>query len=122
ELPQRPPDRLDVVVLERDVGVVEVDPEPDPLGQPVPLLDVLEDRLAAAGVELVDPELLDLLLGGDAELFFDLDLDRTPVAVPAALARPPVAAHRPVAGIDVLEDTGEHVVGAGTAVGRRRAL
>ena len=48
ELAQRPPDRLDVVVLEGDVGVVEVDPEADPLGQPVPLLDVLEDRLAAA--------------------------------------------------------------------------
>ena len=45
---QRPPDRLDVVVVEGDVGVVEVDPEADPLGQPVPLLDVLEDRLAAA--------------------------------------------------------------------------
>ena len=58
-----PPDRLDVVVVEGDVGVVEVDPEADPLGQPIPLLDVLEDRLAAAGVEPVDPVLLDLLLG-----------------------------------------------------------
>jgi hypothetical protein len=119
---QRPPDRLDVVVVEGHVGVVEVDPEADPLGQPVPLLDVLEDRLPAAGVELGDPELLDLLLGGDAELFFDLDLDRQPVAVPAGLAGDPVAAHRPVARVDVLEDAGEHVVGARPAVGGRRPL
>ena len=122
ELAQRPPDRLDVVVLEGDVGVVEVDPEADPLGQPVPLLDVLEDRLAAALVELGDPELLDLLLGGDPELLFDLELDRQAVAVPAGLARHPVAAHRLVARVDVLEDAGEDVVGAGAAVGGRRAL
>ena len=122
ELAQRPPDRLDVVVLERDVGVVEVDPEADPLGQPVPLLDVLEHRGAAALVELGDPVLLDLLLGGDTQLFFDLELDRQAVAVPAGLARHPVAAHRPVARVDVLEDSGEDVVGAGTAVRRRRPL
>ena len=119
---QRPPDRLDVVVLEGDVGVVEVDPEADPLGQPVPLLDVLEDRLAATLVELGDPVLLDLLLGGDPELLLDLELDRQAVAVPARLARHAVAAHRPVAGVDVLEDAGEDVVGARPAVRGRRAL
>ena len=119
---QRPPDRLDVVVVEGDVGVVEVDPEADPLGQPVPILDVLEDRLAAALVELGDPVLLDLPLGGDAELPLHLQLDRQPVAVPARLARHPVAAHRLVARVDVLEDAGEDVVGAGATVGGGRPL
>ena len=122
DLAQRPPDRLDVVVVQRHVGVVEVDPEADPLGQPVPVLDVAEDRLAAALVELGDPELLDLLLGGDPELALDLELDRQPVAVPARLARHPVAAHRLVARVDVLEDAREDVVGAGPAVGGRRPL
>ncbi len=119
---QRPPDRLDVGVLQRHVGVVEVDPEADAFGQPVPLLDVLEDRFPAALVELGDPVGLDLLLGGDAELFFDLELDRQPVAVPARLARHPVAAHRLVARVDVLEDAREDVVGAGAAVRGRRPL
>ena len=73
ELLERPPDRLDVVVVQRDIGVVEVDPEPDALGQPVPLLDISEDGLPALGVELGDPVFLDLLLGGDAELLFDLE-------------------------------------------------
>ena len=122
ELGERPPDRLDVVVVQGDVGVVEVDPEADPLGQPVPLLDVLEDRLAAAPVELGDAVFLDLLLGGDPKLLLDLELDRQPVAVPARLARHPVAAHRAVARVDVLEDPREDVVRAGLAVGRRRPL
>ena len=87
DLAQRPPDRLDVVVGERHVGVVEVDPEADPLGQPVPVLDVAEHRLAAALVELGDPVGLDLGLRGDPELLLDLELDRQAVAVPAGLAR-----------------------------------
>ena len=122
DLAQRPPDRLDVVVGQRHVGVVEVDPEPDPLGQPVPVLDVAEHRLAAAGVELGDPVLLDLRLRGDPELLLDLDLDRQPVAVPARLPRHVVAPHRLVARVDVLEDAREDVVRAGPPVGRRRAV
>ncbi len=113
---QRPPDRLDVVVGHRHVGVLEVDPVADPLDHPVPVADVPEDGLPAAGVELGDPELLDLLLRGDAELLLDLELDREPVAVPAALARDVVPAHRLVARVDVLEDAAEDVVGAGLAV------
>jgi hypothetical protein len=58
---QRPPDRFDVVRVERLVRVLEVDPEADPLGQPVPVLDVAEDLLAAALVELGDPEALDVV-------------------------------------------------------------
>ena len=119
---QRPPDRLDVGRLEGDVWVVEVDPEADSLGEPVPVLDVGEDRLAAALVELGDAVGLDLLLGGNPQVLFDLQLDREPVTVPTRLARDAVAAHRAVAGIDVLEHTGEDVAGVGPAIGRRRAL
>ena len=122
DLPQRPPHRLDVVGVERAVGVVEVEPEPDALRQPVPVLQVGEDRLAAALVELLDPVGLDLLLRGDPELLLDRDLDGQPVAVPAALALDVVAAHRLVARVDVLEDPREHVVGARAAVGGRRPL
>ena len=122
DLAQRPPDRLDVGVGERHVGVVEVDPEPDPLGEPVPFLDVAEHRLAAALVELGDPVGLDLGLRGDPQLPLDLQLDRQAVAVPAGLAGHPVAAHGLVAGVDVLEDARQDVVRAGLAVGGRRPL
>ena len=120
--PQGPPARLDVVVLHRHVGVVEVDPEPDPLGQPVPLLHVAEDRLAAARVELRDPVLLDLGLRGDPQP------PSRPRARPAARGSPspPCAArvpgHRAVARVDVLEDAREDVARVRTAVRGRRTL
>ena len=119
---QRPPDRLDVRGVERAVRVLEVDPEADALGQRVPVLEELEDRLAAPGVELGDAVGLDLGLRRDAELLLDGDLDRQAVAVPAALALDVAAAHRLEARVDVLEDAGEHVVRARPAVGGRRAL
>ena len=122
DLPQRPPDRLDVGRVERAVGVVEVEPEADPLRQRVPVLEELEDRLAALRVELGDAVGLDLGLRLDPELLLDGDLDRQAVAVPAALALDVEAAHRLEARVDVLEDAREDVVRAGPAVGRRRAL
>ena len=122
DLRQRPPDRLDVALVERAVGVLEIDPEADPLGQPVPLRQEREHRLAALLVESRDPVLLDLRLVPYPELLFDGDLDRQAVAVPAALALDAMAAHRLKARVDVLEHAREHVVGAGRAVGRRRAL
>ena len=43
DLLQRPPDRLDISGIKSPVGVIKVNPEPDPLGEAVPLLDVAED-------------------------------------------------------------------------------
>ena len=122
DLPQQPPDRLDVLVGERVVGVAEVDPEADALGEALPLLQVRGDALAAELVELGDAVVLDLLLAVDAEAALDLELDRQAVRVPAGLARHAVAAHRLVAREEVLEDARDDVVRAGAAVGRGRAL
>ena len=60
DLLQRPPDRLDVAGVERAIGIVEIDPEADPLGQAIPLVKEGEDRVAALLVELGDAELFDL--------------------------------------------------------------
>ena len=114
---ERPPDRLDVLRVERPVGVAEVDPEPDALRHRVPVLDVAENHLAAPGVELGDPEPLDVGLGGEAQLGLERELHRKAVAVPAALALDEVPAHRPVAGEDVLEHAREHVVDSRRPVG-----
>ena len=122
DLAQQPPHRLDVLVGERVVGVAEVDPETDALGQAVPLLEVGEDALLAETVELDDAVLLDLLLAVDAQPALDLELDGQTVRVPARLARDLEATHRLVAREDVLEDAREHVVRARAPVGRRRAF
>ncbi len=68
ELLQDPPQRLDVVVGEGDVGRRQVHPVADALGQLLPLLDVLEDALAALLVERGDAVLLDRFLAGEAQL------------------------------------------------------
>jgi len=119
---ERPPDRFDVGVVERVIGLVGVDPEADPLGERVPLVDVAEHRLAALGIELGHAVALDVVLVDEAELLLDLELHRQPVAVPAALARDHVALHRLVAGKDVLEDARQDVVRARAPVGSRWAL
>src|SRR5581483_3777775 len=110
---ERPPHRLDVVGIERAVRVVAVDPEADPLGEPAPVMNVAEHLLATTGVELGDPEALDVVLGREAELLLHRQLDRKAVAVPAALALDEEAAHRAVAREDVLEHTRQDVMEGG---------
>ena len=92
------------------------------VGQLLEGVDVPDHGLAALGVELGDAVRLDVLLAGEAELLLDRELDRQAVAVPAGLAGDVVALHGPEAREDVLEDAGLDVVGAGHAVGGRRAL
>ena len=120
---QELPDALDVVVVQREVRVLEVDPEAHALGHGFPLGHVAHHGRAALRRELRDADfLLDAPLVEDAELFLDLVLDGQAVRVPAGFARAVEAAHRLVARIEVLERAREHVVDAGPPVRRRRAF
>ncbi len=73
---QNPPHRLDVGVGVGDVGLFQVDPEAEAVGEFLPLLDVLESRLAAELVEGSDAVGLDLALIGEAELLLHADFHR----------------------------------------------
>ena len=119
---QQPPHRLDVVVGVGVVRVVQVDPEPDALREPLPLREVGGHALLAERVELGDAVGLDLLLAVDAQAALDLELHRQPVRVPARLAGDAVAAHGLVAREEVLEDARDDVVRARPAVGGGRPL
>ena len=119
---QRPPDALDVALMEGDVGLVQVDPEAEPLGQLLPLLGVAKDALDALADERLDAVGLDFFFRVDAQFLADLDFDRQAVRVPAGLALAEVAAHGLVAGKEVLDRPGQAVAGMGQAVGRRRAF
>lgn len=98
DLLQRPPDRLDVLGVHRDVGVVEVDPVAHAGRQLGERVGVAEHGLAALVVEGGDAVRLDVLLAGEAELLLDRQLHREAVAVPAGLAGHVVAAHGAEAG------------------------
>jgi hypothetical protein len=86
DLLEDPPDALDIGVFQRVIRVLGVDPEGDPFGQSFPVLQVLVDTLAAEFVEPGDPQLLDVLLAADAQLFLYLELYGQPVGVPTRLA------------------------------------
>ena len=120
ELLQQPPHRFDVAVVVGDVGLFQVHPVADAGGQLVPQRGVLVDRLAAGGVVLGDAEGLDVGAVLQPQRFFDLDLHRQAVGVPAGLALHAVAAHGLVAAEAVLDGARQHVVHAGAAVGRGR--
>ena len=101
---------------------VDVEPHADALGEGREVADVALHRLPAPGVELGDPERLDLLLAREAEFLLDLHLDGETVTVPAALAADEVAPHGLEAGVDVLEEPGPRMVQPRAAVRRRRPL
>ena len=117
------PHRLHELGREGPVGVVDVEPVPDPLGEGLPFVDVVAHRLPAQPGELGDAHLfLDLALGGDAQLLLHLDLDRQAVGVPAGLPGDGVPPHGPVAAEQVLVGPGPDVMEPGAPVGSRRAL
>ena len=75
-------------------------------------------EVPAGGHELVDPQLLDVLLGVDADVLLDLDLDGEAVHVEPGLVADVVAAHPPVPEQDVLDG----LVHRGAQVDRSRGV
>jgi len=122
ELLEDPPDRFNIVVGISDVGILEIDPETDAAGDFIPLLQIGPDALPAFGVELVDAVFDDLVLAVQAEAFFDLNLHRQAVGIPAGLAFDPVALHGAQAADRILDGTGDDMMDARPAVGGRRAF
>ena len=115
------PDVLDVRVAEGVVVVAPVHPlaEPDRLTRDHP--GRLRDELAAAPRELVEPVLLDLPLGVEAQIPLDLDLDPEPLAVETVLVALVEPLQRLVALEQVLVRATPEMVDA-EAVGRVRGL
>src|SRR6185436_10285738 len=122
QLRERPPHALDVLAVVGHVRAREIDPERHAIGQRLPLARVAEHGLDALLREGLDAVLLDGRLPVDPELLLDLDLDREPVRVPAALARDVEATHRLVAGEEILDDPREDVPVVRQPVRRRRPL
>src|SRR5512141_846065 len=117
---ERPPHTLYVVVRVRDVRIAVVEPVTDALAQLFPVGAVFPDTFAAKLVELLDADLFDLLLAGDAKLLLYFDLDGKAVSVPACLARNVKSAHRTMAAEQILDRPREDVMNSRASVRRRR--
>ncbi len=122
QLLEGPHDAFHVGRVEGLVVVVEVDPAGLAGDVVAPLLGVLEDRLAAFDVELLDAEVEDLLGRLHAELAHRLELGGQAVGVPAEAALHAAAAHRLVAGHQVLDVARQQVAVVRQAVGERRTV
>ena len=117
-----PEDRLHEGRVQRLVVIVEVDPARLAGDIVAPLGGVFHDRLAALGVEGLDADLEDLVLGLDPELAHRLELGGQAVGVPAEAALDALAAHGLVARDDILDVAGQQVAVVRQAVGEGRAV
>ena len=122
DLLEAPPHALDVVGVHRPIGLVEVDPIAHALRENCELIDVLEYRRAALGVELGHAVSLDVGLAREAELLLDGDLYGQAVTVPASDTRDVVTLHRLEAREHVLEHASFDVVCTRLAVSGGRAF
>mmetsp|Transcript_11877 Transcript_11877/g.27864 ORF Transcript_11877/g.27864 Transcript_11877/m.27864 type:complete len:246 (-) Transcript_11877:141-878(-) len=122
QLLEDPPDALHERWVHRLVIVLEVDPPPQPIDGPFPLLCVPRDDAAARLVVLVDSHRQHLIAVRDVELLVDLVLDGEAVAVPPRAALDVVPGLAGVASHDVLDGPGEDVAVVGQAGGEWRTI
>ena len=117
---ERPPDRLNILVREGDVGMGEIDPVAHALGEVFPFRFILPDGLPALLVEFRHAKFENVILMLESQRFLDLDLDGQTVRVPAGLPVDPVAAHGLVPADEVLEGPADDMMNSRLAVRGRR--
>ena len=93
EFIQNPPDRFDIVVIQGDVGIFQVDEIAHAFAHFTPLFFIAEDGVLTFLIELCDAVGFDFWLAADAQLLFNLDLNRQTVGIPAGLTQYPVSLH-----------------------------
>ncbi len=119
ELFQQPPQRLDIPVVIRDVGMLHVHPIAHAVGQVFPLAGIFHHVLAASGVVVVYGNLFADVLFRDAQRFLHAQFHGQAVRVPPRLALHLEAAHGLVAAEHVFQRACQHMVYARQAVGGR---
>ena len=119
ELFEQVPQGLDILVVVRDIRVIEVHPIAHLLGEVGPLARVLHHLTAASRVVLIDADLLTDILFGDAEHLLYTQLNRQTVCVPTGFTAHLIALHRLETAERVLDRTCHHVVNTRHTVRRR---
>ncbi len=87
KLLQNPPDALDIIVAEGDVGIVQIYPETNALGELLPIGQITQDTCTAFFVKSGNAIFFNFVLVLEAEFFFDFDFDWQTVCIPAAVRR-----------------------------------
>ena len=114
---EHPPGGFNVALVVGDVGVIHIEPDARALGHGLPFLNVPEDAFATTAVELLNSENLNLVLGLEAEFFFDFKLHRQAVRVPSTSAQRAKTSHGLVAEEYIFERARQNVVNTRATVG-----
>ena len=127
ELLEQPPQRLDILVVISDIGIVEIHKVSHLLRQIAPLLCVHHHVLTTLLVVVLRRDVLVALLVvdiglGDAEFFLHSQLYRQSVRIPASLTLHLETLHRLIAVESILNSTRQHVMDTRMTVGRGRPL
>ena len=119
---QRPPDRLHVVRLKRNIGRVEIDPIAHLARQGFPIGLVLPDRFLALFVELLDAVCQDVIFVLHPEHLFNFDFHRQSVRIPSRFTMHLIARHGLVAADGIFQRTSHDMMDTGAAVRSRRSF
>ena len=122
QLLEQVPQGLDILVVVRDVRIVQIDPIAHLLGEVRPLFRVFHHLPTAGGVVLIHADLLTDVLFGDAEHLLHAQLHRQTVRVPARLAAYLITLHGLEAAERILDRTRHNVVNTRHTVRRRRTF
>ena len=122
DLFQRPPFRLDIVVIVGDIGVLHIGPETDRVGEILPHAFILPDALLALLDERLHPVSFDLLFAVQAQFLLDLQLNRQTVRIPSGFPGHILSLHGMIARDHILDDARQHMSDMRLAVGCRRAV
>ena len=117
------PDRLNILVVQGVVGLLEINPEAHSLGHLFPIADIAHDRFATATGKFLYANLfLDFFFVKDTQFFFDLMLNRQTMCIPPCFSGRVKTTHGFESWIDILETARQDMVNARFAVGGRGAL
>ncbi len=100
--------------------MLEINPITHPGSQVVPLIFIHHYRFAALLVIIFDGYLFADIIFGNTELFFNLQLHRKSVCIPASFAFYLETLQRFVTAEDIFYSAGHYVVNARCAIGRWR--
>ena len=119
---ERPPFGFYIIIVIGNVGVFHIGPVAHAVAHLLPFCLVFPNGFLALGDERLHAVGFYLLFAVKPQHFFNLQLNRQPVRIPAGLAQHVVTLHGAVAGDNVLHGAGEYVAYVRLAVCRGRAV
>ena len=119
---QNPPSGLNEVIIQRNIGVVQINEIPHALCHFSPHAFVSKYGLPALFVKLLDSIGFNILLAAHLELLFHFNFNGKPVGIPSGLSFYFKALHRLITAHGILQRPCDNMVNSRPSVGSRRSL